>query len=201
LAALATGGAVDAAAIANGSADARNHASAATLAAAHFDAELISQNLMTEPLWASPNKPDWLEMSHIPNPNALDDDSAWAFWRRWYHGFLIGRPLEWELQRQVALIDNAIWEAGPEAVAAEIEKAEAKFRLEQEIKRLKMQLAETSIAPTIDRKHNNPPPLDDDGTARSEVITPIWTDLEALETEIAEEEPDPAKIKLIGQSL
>ena len=30
---------------------------------------------------------------------------------------LAGQPLPWELQRDVALIDDEIWQAGPEAVA------------------------------------------------------------------------------------
>ena len=47
---------------------------------------------------------------------------AWTFWREWYQSFLDGKPLNWGLQRRVALIDNAIWDAGPEAVAKEIER-------------------------------------------------------------------------------
>ncbi|WP_247676961.1 hypothetical protein [Leisingera sp. HS039] len=51
--------------------------------------------------------------------------SHWLFWRDWYQGILDGKPLDWELQRRVALIDDAIWDAGPEAVAAEIERIKA----------------------------------------------------------------------------
>jgi hypothetical protein len=69
------------------------------------------------------------------------------------------------------------------------------------IKRLKEQLAQTSIAPEIDRKHNNPPPLDDEATAKTEAITLIWTDLEALDVAIAMEDLDPDKIKQVAQRL
>lgn len=41
--------------------------------------------------------------------------------------------MDWELQRQVALIADAIWEAGLEAVAEEIEKIRAKLVLEKRI--------------------------------------------------------------------
>lgn len=61
----------------------------------------------------------------------LDPLGTWRFWRRWYQGFLDGKPLDWELQRSVALIDNAIWEAGPKAVAAEILEIEAEWVAEQ----------------------------------------------------------------------
>ncbi|MBY6066861.1 hypothetical protein KUW17_08920 [Leisingera aquaemixtae] len=50
-----------------------------------------------------------------------------SYWHEWYQGFLDGKPLDWELQRRVALIEDAIWNAGPEAVAAEIERIRAEF--------------------------------------------------------------------------
>lgn len=55
----------------------------------------------------------------------------WQFWRDWYQGFLDGKPLDWELQRRVALIDDAIWEAGPEDVAIEIERIQAEMLAEK----------------------------------------------------------------------
>jgi hypothetical protein len=51
----------------------------------------------------------------------------WAFWKEWYQGFLEGAPIDWRLQRQVALIHNSIWHDGPEAIAAEIERIQAEF--------------------------------------------------------------------------
>jgi len=54
----------------------------------------------------------------------------WLFWRDWYQGFLDGKPLDWELQRRVALIDDPIWEAGPEAVAKQIEHIQAQMLAE-----------------------------------------------------------------------
>ncbi|MFV1886024.1 hypothetical protein VWX38_02155, partial [Phaeobacter sp. A38a-4b] len=62
---------------------------------------------------------------------------AWYFWHEWYDGFQKGTPLDWELQRRIALIDDAIWDAGPETVAAEIERIKAEFLAE------KLPLAET----------------------------------------------------------
>ncbi|APG47675.1 hypothetical protein [Phaeobacter porticola] len=53
--------------------------------------------------------------------------TAFSFWRDWYQGFLDGKPLDWDLQHRVALIDDTFWDAGPEAVAAEIERIRAEF--------------------------------------------------------------------------
>jgi hypothetical protein len=57
-----------------------------------------------------------------------DPDGIWSFWRDWYQGLLTGKPLDWELQRRVALIEDAIWEAGPEAVAKEIASIQQAFK-------------------------------------------------------------------------
>ncbi|WP_291732541.1 hypothetical protein [Leisingera sp. F5] len=56
---------------------------------------------------------------------------CWSFWRDWYQGFLDGKPLDWDLQRRVALIDDPIWDAGPEAIATEIERIKAEMLSEK----------------------------------------------------------------------
>ncbi|SLN21761.1 hypothetical protein ROA7450_00793 [Roseovarius albus] len=55
----------------------------------------------------------------------------WSFWREWYQGFLDGNPMDRELQRRVALIEDPIWESGPGAVAKEIERIRAEYLLEK----------------------------------------------------------------------
>lgn len=52
---------------------------------------------------------------------------SWSYWYDWYSGFLTGDPLDWNLQRQIALISVEKWKSGPEAVAAEIERIRAEF--------------------------------------------------------------------------
>ncbi|MDE4097739.1 MULTISPECIES: hypothetical protein [Rhodobacterales] len=71
-------------------------------------------NLITGRKWRSKNP-------------VLPENGTWSFWRDWYQGFLDGRPLHWDLQRRVALIDDAIWDQGPEAVAEEIERIKGEF--------------------------------------------------------------------------
>ena len=195
----------DAVDAARAAADTASSETFAARTATFADTELTLLNLITERLWGNLDEPDW--QVTLIKPNILQSGLVWAFWLGWYQGFLVGEPLDWELQRRVALIENMIWESGPGAVAAEIAAIEAKFHLEQEIRRLKKQLPQVAAPPKVDRKHNNPPPLDDevplDGGAASssEVISLIWTDLEALDVAIAKEDPDPDKIKLIARKL
>ena len=101
-----------------------------TLATIFADAFIEFEELFSEPLWSEQREPDWLSDNLISRKNILDSGPEWAFWREWYQGFLIGKPLDWELQRRVALIDADIWETGPEAVAEEIERIRAEYEKE-----------------------------------------------------------------------
>ncbi len=53
------------------------------------------------------------------------------FWRDWYQGFLDGKPLDWELQRRVALIPDADWEKGPAHIAEKIEEIRREYDAEK----------------------------------------------------------------------
>jgi hypothetical protein len=59
----------------------------------------------------------------------LDQETggAFTFWHDWYQGFLDGKPLDWNLQREVALIPDADWEKGPAHIAGKIEEIKARF--------------------------------------------------------------------------
>lgn len=56
-----------------------------------------------------------------------DYEPHWQFWRDWYQGFLDGKPLDWNLQRAVALIPDADWEKGPAHIAGVIEEIRKKY--------------------------------------------------------------------------
>ncbi|WP_226892534.1 hypothetical protein [Phycobacter azelaicus] len=87
--------------------------------------------------------------------NTSEKQSVWAFWRDWYQGFLDGKPLDWELQRRVALIDDAIWNQGPEAVAKEIERIKAAYLTER------LPLAETiEVSPDTSKFRAVPIPVE-----------------------------------------
>ncbi|NDW47900.1 hypothetical protein [Ruegeria sp. PrR005] len=135
--------------------------------------------------------------------SAFGASSSFTFWRRWYQGFLDGKPLEWELQRRVALIDDAIWEAGPEAVAQEIERIERLFDLEREIAALKDMLPlRSALSSTGLIGDNGGPPLDDgvQRAVRGDFVL-VWDQIEDLESEIAKPEPSPGRLKAIAKTL
>lgn len=81
----------------------------------------FAQELWPKNSGIAPMDDQWHAFSNRPDP-----DNIWEFWCDWYQGMLVGTPMDWDLQMQVALIEDAIWEAGPIAVTAEIEAIKAK---------------------------------------------------------------------------
>jgi hypothetical protein len=126
-------------------------------------------------------------------------EKRWSFWRSWCQSFLDGKPLDLSVQRQVAMMKNSIWQAGPDAVAEEIEKILAKHDLEDRIKELEAELRRA----TVDRYGiggNLPPtPLEVAPIAKELVI--VWQPLEDIKGEIANGDPDPTLLKKIIEKL
>ncbi|WP_139792632.1 hypothetical protein [Pseudophaeobacter leonis] len=186
---------------------ARYDARSAAFSAAFSDAERgkdgEASQVFAALLW--PNSNDIAQLLQIWETFEArpDPDGIWSFWRDWYRSMLQGTPMDWDLQLQVALIDNAIWEAGPETVAKEISRIRAKFELEQEVKHLKEQLTALRQATTSPQiGDNGGPPLDAlPSKAFKNDIVLLWDDLDTLEAEIAKPAPSRAILKRIGRSL
>ncbi|QWV07859.1 hypothetical protein KQ247_13590 [Ruegeria pomeroyi] len=160
-----------------------------------------SQQIFATPLWPA-QVPEKVSEA-VETFEEAAPGTPWAFWARWYRGMFDGKPLDWELQRQVALIDDAIWKAGPKAVAQEIARIERLFELEHEIAALKatlpprMALSSTSLI-----GDNGGPPLNDgvQQAVRGDFVL-IWDQIEALEAEITKPEPSLGKLKKIAKAL
>ncbi|UWR51839.1 hypothetical protein K4F84_11520 [Phaeobacter inhibens] len=154
------------------------------------------------PLWT-------IELQHfeaarqIDTPNDRKLQKRLSFWREWYQGFLDGKPLDWELQRRVALIDDTIWDAGPETVAAEIERIRSLFELEQEIANLKGQLTAVQNTPAAALIGDNGGPPLEDAPARAfqTDLALIWKQVEELEEEIAKPSPSLSHLEKIAKAL
>jgi len=72
-----------------------------------------SEQVFRHPLWsgASTQKGQALSISALI---AFWDShpTTWGFWRDWYQGMLDGKPMDWELQKRVALIPDDDWKKG-----------------------------------------------------------------------------------------
>ncbi len=86
------------------------------------------QDCFSIPLWPSEDLPSSVSIGNEGWRNFFSSNSrTWSFWREWYQGFLDGKPVDWELQRRVALIPDADWEKGPAHIAEKIEEIKAQF--------------------------------------------------------------------------
>lgn len=125
--------------------------------------------------------------------------TPFEYWTAWFEGFLEGNPIDWELQRRVARIDDAIWDSGCEAVAGEIRRIRVKFDLEMRIKELEAELRHATV-----NRHgiggNLPPePLDNVQIAQELII--VWRPLKDLKDEIVKDDLDPAGLQKTIEAL
>lgn len=94
------------------------HLTSPVLPAAVFDMGTPGE---WQPLWPSkPMSEKFLSIWSQMKRAMQTAPEKWAFWLEWYEGFLRGIPLDWELQRRIALLPDEVWDAGPEVVAERI---------------------------------------------------------------------------------
>jgi hypothetical protein len=156
------------------------------------------------PLW--PAVPDWLPLAQMRDTWAPATPGG-DFWMRWYQGFLDGKPLPWDLQRDIALIPDEGWQKGEAHVAGLIAIIEERHRLLGLVAELKERLREatsvgaTDIASPSHRSHNQPPELIDAPIAFRESVTLIRITLDEAEAELAKPTPEPSTLRRIADTL
>ena len=107
---------------------------------------------LTLPLWPD-TPPDWFTTAEAQmRAYWAADPTLWLFWQRWWDAATAGRPLDWQLQHDIALIPNDIWQSGPGPVAEAIAQIEAAHQQAQREPTLDAQLQRLP-APT-DRTRN-----------------------------------------------
>ena len=101
-----------------------------------YDAMMLEsrEDLFAQPLWYG-DPPNWfLSAEALTQRLWLINPKTWDFWVRWWDGVVVGKPLDWELQKQVALIPESDWKKGPDQIAALIRDIEARNYLDQVIR-------------------------------------------------------------------
>lgn len=137
---------------------------------------------------------------------AVETGDLNSFWSRWWLAAESGTPLDWSLQRDVALIPDEVWQAGPKAVIAAIAEIEARFALKAEVVALRLQLQQyeaTAIlqASAVQRSHNQPPELIEPEIAAGRQISVMIGALIEAEEELAKPDPKPGLLTRIAEVL
>lgn len=149
--------------------------------------------------WQIADHPLWLY-----NPFAAESVSelnrkltgiGWSFWSRWYERAMAGDPLPWDLQREVALIPDEIWQQGPEAVAERIAEIEARFEVKRAIADLRTKNGRSASPSRYGIGGNSPPEEIETPEELRQPIVKIWTGVEQIEQEVFADEPDLAKLE------
>lgn len=94
-------------------------------AAAAADTRITADDPFTIDLWHDEGMPKTIEESWSKFQKLAAEDNPWAFWREWYQSFLDANPLDWELQKKIALIPDSVWDKGVAHIALVIEKIRA----------------------------------------------------------------------------
>jgi hypothetical protein len=97
------------------------------------DVAILTDNgdLLQSPLWHGEPPPEFLEIEQQALETlAQETGDRDSYWHRWYFAAKRGAWLDWEVQRQIALLPDDVWQAGHAAVAAEIARIEASRQAE-----------------------------------------------------------------------
>lgn len=127
------------------------------------------------------------------------------FWVDWYLRILDGRAQNWPLLREIAQIDDVVWQQGGAALDADMARIAERYRLLAEARRLKSGLVEAISAPPPDhlhRGHNHPPELlpevEQDLHAASVTII---AQLDEVEDALQTPEISPSRLRRIGLAI
>lgn len=86
------------------------------------------EELLNSSIWYGdkPERIRTIEATALQNLTRETGDPN-SFWHRWWRGAVSGQWLDWNLQREVALIPDDIWQQGPKAVMVAIAEIEARY--------------------------------------------------------------------------
>lgn len=156
-------------------------------------------------LWPT-QPPDWFTRADRETRAIwAEDPETWSFWERWWDGLISGTmPFPLELLREVVLIGDGIWRAGPKAVAERIAEVIDNFerlRLLEETRSIKGAIEEAlpdGAASAFQRSHNNPPELIENADPPQQVLI-IWAGLDQVEHELTKAKPDKSLLAEIAE--
>jgi hypothetical protein len=187
----------------------QNSALAAGLIAANYDANALTAEFLSlykvetiwkRGLWLDAGIPTQVQSNWFNLKRKWSSHLAMTFWIDWYEGLLVGSAPDWDLWHDIVLIDDEHWQAGPEAVAREIEILQAARDVDENIERFEAQLLQLASEPIFRGNRDNGGPPIEDHQARLATIQLIQAQLDVLKAEAekakpnSEEDPDPEVI-------
>jgi hypothetical protein len=195
-------------------ADAASFAAAAAAAAGAWtevetDVAILTagEALDTLPIWLVA-VPVWFGERDTRFVEAMQANfGADSFWLRWWEGAKSGEWMNWDLQRDVALIDDAVWTGPREQLTQAIAEVEKIYDLRAQLSALtqaideQTQMQNVAGATLAHRGHNQPPELVESFALVDAGEIAIEEGIEAAREELGKSTPEPKRLHAIGAYL
>lgn len=160
--------------------------------------------LASVPLWHAKIS-DWFQ---LPDKRTraiwAKDPPTWAFWEKWWDGVISGdMPFPPDLLRDVALIEDDIWQAGPREVAERINLLIQRHALQREAAAINARLMEFILLNEgLGANLHNQPPDDELSPVKLRAsLREILQALKDIEVALAGPEISPEVVAGLGQRL
>ena len=159
-----------------------------------LDSEVTS-DVFLQPLWLDEDVPTGLE-HRLKELREFwgNTPKVWRYWDQWYGGFLSGNPVAWDVQQAIAMLPNEDWVKGPERIAEQIDKIEARIALEKRLQELQGLLISESKNRNGIGGNYPPAPIETIAEVPRELVV-VWEPLTALQQQAHSDEPDISAIK------
>ena len=106
-------------------------ANSAARSAALWDSQAQNSrfvDLYHHKIWYGADAPESIQSAHRTFLAYLAENPNWQFFHDWYLAMWEGKWTDWDFATEVAKIADDVWDAGLEAVAAEIERIERRLK-------------------------------------------------------------------------
>jgi hypothetical protein len=166
-----------------------------------LEAMVGAETLIDQPLWydASPDKAaqDWLALKSL----FAADPKKWAFWQEWFEGYMTGTPLDWDAQRQAALLPEEAWQLGPLLLNSQIEELRARHTTATAIMEAEAELRQASTSRHGIGGNNPPEPIEKSPAEIAEELLPVHKPLQEIKEELGSASPSASVIQDALQCL
>lgn len=153
------------------------------------------------PLWDASTQSVAIEFEWETMATLLGDSlTDWSFWIDWYQRILDGRPQNWEMLEEIALIDPEEWDKGAEHVNTLITGIQARYTVKERAEAAQKVLAEYPVA-SAQMGHNNPPEDIEDDPFTAEDAAFVQKMLDDISEESESSEPDVSRLRVAADGL